>query len=86
MLCLEVFQVRPLRLVEVLPSLNVPVAVNLIDVPFAILNAAGAGAFEPVLNFNRGSFALPSTQTSGSTTKGSVGDIYFEPVNLLSFA
>jgi len=31
---------------------------------------------------NRGSFALPSTQTSGSTTKGSIGDIYLEPINL----
>src|SRR6202165_4697277 len=53
-----------------------------VDIPFAILDASGAGAFEPVLNLNRGSFALPSTQTSGSTTKGSIGNIYFEPVNL----
>jgi len=53
-----------------------------VDVPFAIINASGAGAFEPVLSFNRGSFTLPSTQTSGATTKGSIADIYLEPVNL----
>ena len=34
---LEDFQVRPLRLLEVLPSLNIPVAVNFSDVPLAIL-------------------------------------------------
>jgi hypothetical protein len=53
-----------------------------VDVPFAIADASGAGSLEPVLSLQRGSFALPSTQSSGETTKGSIGDIYLEPVNL----
>jgi hypothetical protein len=37
----EDFHERPLKLVEVLPSLNVPTAVNLSDVPFAIRGLLG---------------------------------------------
>jgi len=40
------FQLSPLRLVDVLPSLNVPVAVSFNDVPFAILGFAGVMAIE----------------------------------------
>jgi hypothetical protein len=53
-----------------------------VDVPFAILDASGAGSFEPVLSLQRGSFVLPSLQRSGETTKGSIGNIYVEPINL----
>jgi hypothetical protein len=35
------FQESPLRFVATLPSLKVPLAVNLIDVPFEILGLAG---------------------------------------------
>jgi len=38
---LEDFQLRPLNLVDVLPSLKVPVAVNLMDVPLAIVGLVG---------------------------------------------
>ena len=41
MLCLDVFQASPARFPPVLPSLNVPVATNLIDVRFAIRGFAG---------------------------------------------
>jgi hypothetical protein len=53
-----------------------------VDVPFAIADASGAGSLEPILSLQRGSFALPSLQRSGETTKGSIGNIYFEPINL----
>jgi hypothetical protein len=43
---LEDFQEMPLRFVATLPSLNVPVAVNLRDVPFAILAFAGLTLME----------------------------------------
>jgi len=52
-----------------------------VDVPFAIADASGAASLEPVLSLNRGSLSLPSLQTSGGVTKGSIGDIYVEPVN-----
>jgi hypothetical protein len=42
----EDFQVRPLRFNPTLPSLNVPVAVNLTSVPCAILAFAGFIAIE----------------------------------------
>jgi hypothetical protein len=54
----------------------------LVDVPFAIADASGAGSLEPVLSLNRGSLALPSAQISGGIIKGSIGDIYVEPINL----
>ena len=54
----------------------------LIDVPFAIADASGAGALEPVLSSGNGSLTLPSLQSSPGVTKGSIGDIYFEPINL----
>jgi hypothetical protein len=38
---LDDFQVKPLRLADVLPSLNFPVAVSLMEVPLAILGFAG---------------------------------------------
>jgi len=40
------FHETPLRLVATLPSLNVPVAVNLIDVPFSMRGFAGETAIE----------------------------------------
>jgi len=43
---LEDLQETPLRFVATLPSLNVPVAVNLMDVPFAILALAGLTLME----------------------------------------
>ena len=43
---LEDFQLTPVRLVPVLPSLKVPVAVNLIDVPFEILGLDGVMLME----------------------------------------
>jgi hypothetical protein len=42
----EDFHEIPVRFVPVLPSLNVPVAVSLIDVPFAILGFAGVMLME----------------------------------------
>jgi len=43
---LEDFHVTPVKLVPVLPSLKVPIAVSLIDVPFAILGFAGVMLIE----------------------------------------
>ena len=43
---LEDFQLKPGKFVDVLPSLNVPVAVNLIDVLLAILGLLGVMAIE----------------------------------------
>ena len=54
----------------------------LVDVPFVIADASGAASVEPILSLNRGSVALPSAQRSGETTKGSIGNIYVEPINL----
>lgn len=58
----------------------------LMDVPFAIADASGAGSIEPVLTFSgfRTSHTLlGSTQTnSGGVTKGSMADIYFEPIDI----
>lgn len=54
----------------------------LVDVPFGIADASGAGSLEPILSLNRGSFALPSIQSSGGATKGSITDMYLEPINL----
>ena len=53
-----------------------------IDIPFAIADASGAASLEPVLNLPGGTVTPPSLQRSGGTTKGSIGDIYVEPVNL----
>lgn len=53
-----------------------------VDVPFAIADASGAASLQPVLSLDSGSFALPSHQSSGEATKGSITDIYVEPVNL----
>jgi hypothetical protein len=49
-----------------------------VDVPFAIADASGNASLEPVLNPPGGS---PTKQTSAGVTKGSIGDIYVEPVN-----
>lgn len=54
----------------------------LIDVPFAIADASGAGALEPVLSSEIGSVTLASLQRSPGSTKGTIGNIYFEPLNL----
>ena len=50
--------------------------------PFGIADASGAASLEPILSLNRGSLALPSAQNSGGATKGSITDIYVEPINL----
>jgi hypothetical protein len=54
----------------------------LLDVPFAIADASGAGSLKPVLSLARGSLSLPSIQNSGGVTKGSITDIYVEPIDL----
>ncbi|MGH7841289.1 MAG: SphA family protein [Candidatus Binataceae bacterium] len=54
----------------------------LVDVPFAIAGASGSAALEPVLTARRGSVSLNSLQASGAITKGSIGDIYFQPIDL----
>ncbi len=46
MLGFEDFQETPLRFVAVLPLLNVPLAVNLIDVPLEIRGFAGSTVIE----------------------------------------
>ncbi len=51
------------------------------DVPFAIADAQGSASLQPVLSLNRDSRALPSLRSSAGVTKGSIGDIYVEPVN-----
>jgi hypothetical protein len=53
-----------------------------VDVPFAIADASGAASLEPILTLKRATIALASMQKSGGATKGSIGDIYFEPVNI----
>jgi hypothetical protein len=58
----------------------------LVDIPFAIAAASGAAALEPILAFSgfRTSHTLLRTTrtTSGNGTKGTIADIYFEPVDL----
>ena len=54
----------------------------LVDVPFAIADASGDAAIEPSLSSDLGSVTLPSLQRSAGSTKGSIGDIYFEPIDL----
>jgi len=49
-----------------------------VDVPFAIADASGAASLEPVLSLHGSS---PSLQASAGVTKGSIGDIYVEPVD-----
>lgn len=53
-----------------------------VDIPFAIADASGSGSLEPVLSLDRGTLNLPSQQNAGGTTKGSIGDIYVEPIDL----
>ncbi len=53
-----------------------------VDIPFAIADASGSGSLEPILSLERATVVPPSTQASGGTTKGSIGDIYVEPINL----
>lgn len=53
-----------------------------IDLPFAIVAASGAASLQPNLSLPRGSAVLPASQISGGTTKGSLADIYVEPINL----
>jgi hypothetical protein len=55
--------------------------VNLI-VPFAIADASGSATLEPVLSLPGRTAGLPPASDGGGTTKGSIGDIYVEPVNL----
>jgi hypothetical protein len=54
--------------------------VNLI-VPFAIADASGNATLEPVLTLPARATGLPAISSGGGSTKGSVGDIYVEPVN-----
>jgi hypothetical protein len=53
----------------------------LLDVPFAIADANGAGSLEPILGRPGGSLST-TLQSSGGTTKGSIGDIYLEAIDL----
>jgi hypothetical protein len=54
---------------------------NLI-LPFAIADASGSAALQPVLSLPGTSAGLPPAANGGGSTKGSIGDIYVEPVNL----
>ncbi|HJU10935.1 MAG TPA: transporter [Candidatus Binataceae bacterium] len=58
----------------------------LVDIPFAIVDASAAASLEPVLTFTgvrtQRTLLGPTETRSGSSTKGSIGDIYFEPVDL----
>lgn len=58
----------------------------MIDVPFAIASTTGAGSLEPVLTFagrnQTTTIAGNTSSNSGGVTKGSIGDIYFEPIDL----
>jgi hypothetical protein len=51
-------------------------------VPFVLVDANAGASLEPILTFRRGSLALPAISRAGSTTKGSIANMYFEPVNL----
>lgn len=53
-----------------------------LDVPFAILDASGAATAEPVLNTPRQSVSLGTFGSSGGSTKGSITDIYVQPIDL----
>jgi hypothetical protein len=53
-----------------------------VDIPFAIADASGAAALEPILTSPRGTFALAGQQSSGGSTKGSIADMYVEPADL----
>ncbi len=61
MLGFEDFQETPLRFVAVLPSLNVPLAVNFIDVPFEMRGFAGSTVIETSLVVETVSPADPET-------------------------
>jgi len=54
---------------------------NLI-VPFAIADASGNATVQPVLSAGDKTVGLPSGGSSGGSTKGSIADIYVEPLNL----
>ena len=53
-----------------------------IDVPFALVDASGAATTEPVLNPPRESFTLGTFGSSGGSIKGSITNIYFQPIDL----
>jgi hypothetical protein len=53
-----------------------------IDVPFAIIEASGAATAEPVLDTPRTSFSLGTFGNTGGSTKGSITNIYFQPIDL----
>jgi hypothetical protein len=58
----------------------------MVDVPFAIADTSGAGSIEPVLvpsGLTTAQLSLgPIPVASGGVTKGSIGDIYVEPIDL----
>jgi hypothetical protein len=54
----------------------------ILDVPFAIADASGAAVLEPVLSRPLGPDLSRTFQTSGGSTKGSIGDIFLEPIDL----
>jgi hypothetical protein len=58
----------------------------LVDVPFAIADASAGASIQPALVFNgfrsSGTLLGPTLETAGGATKGSIADIYFEPINL----
>jgi len=72
----EDLQVSPLRLVEILPSLKVPVAVNFIDVPFAILGLLGLMVMETRCTIETVRVVEPLTEPN-------VADIVLVPVATL---
>ena len=58
----------------------------MIDVPFAIADTSGSGGIQPNLTFEgrNHNFNLsgPTLNVGGGVTKGSIGDIWFEPIDL----
>jgi hypothetical protein len=54
----------------------------LIDLPFALADASGAADLEATLSLKRFTIPLSSSSNSGGSTKGNIGNVYIEPVNL----
>jgi hypothetical protein len=50
--------------------------------PFAIADANGAATVEPVLSLGQSNMGLRGLSLGRSATKGSIGDMYIEPVNI----
>jgi hypothetical protein len=64
----------------------------LVDIPFVYADASGTASLEPILSFNPqrarligsglGGSVSTTLTSSGESTKGSIGTIYLEPINL----